>query len=436
MMKKVTLMPTLHFTMKSLQNSTHWLGYFVFIIFIFSLQSCEEKTSPLGQELIQDSERYHIKTDTLNAIDFFVTDTNRVVSYKQQVLFLGNMQNETFGNTKASFAATLVIEREVEDLWKSNDVIDSAELVLKYIPYGPDTHQEISVHKLTEKLGDTTYYSNFDFTPFYDPQNIATNTTIKEDSTIVVALSNDFAQFLFEGEDSLLTSTSFINYFPGIYCQVEQPVTNGGLFNINLNQTISPNAVRLFYHNTDDDKDTTYHFDYKITNAAYNAYTVENDYTGTDILEAQSNSEEEVDNPCYIQGLGGVKSKFYIPELDSYNKESNYAILKAELQIPVVDNYIKTIYPPVSQLYFYSRNEEGNYYPIRDQQEDVGTFSGAYNEDEGYYSFNITRYVTEIMNKVEENKTFYIYPASDNKTPNRVILNSDDAKLVITYTKH
>ncbi|HKK61609.1 MAG TPA: hypothetical protein VJ951_03560, partial [Bacteroidales bacterium] len=62
-------------------------GVLTFVIAL-GLQSCEEKTSPLGQELITEEERYQVLTDTLSLVETFVTDTNRFISYNQQSVFL------------------------------------------------------------------------------------------------------------------------------------------------------------------------------------------------------------------------------------------------------------------------------------------------------------------------------------------------------------
>lgn len=437
MMKKAILMRIQRSMTKYLASSTIAWGGILVIALAIGLQGCEEVTSPLGQELIKEEEKYHVLTDTISIVETYVTDTNRFISYNQQTIFLGHMQNEFLGTTKASFASTLVINATSnDDIFPAEAVVDSAELRLTYLPYGPTADQEIQVYKLTEELGDTVYYSDFDMTPFYDPASVSTGTTIKEDSTLTVALTDEFAEFLFAGEDSLQEPSSFINYFPGIYCEINEPRNNAGIFEINLAQTVNPNKIRLFYHNPADEKDTTYQYDFELSKSAYHLYTVNHSYEGSTVAEAKNNEETAVDDPFYIQGLGGIKSKFEIKGLDSYTPNANYAILKAELQMPIVDNYIKDVYTPPAQLYFYSKDENGDYRPIRDQSENAGVFGGQIDDDSDYYSFNITRYITEVLNQEEENKEFYIFPASDYRTPNRVMLNGGETKLIITYTEH
>jgi len=413
------------------------LGGVLTFVIALGLQSCEEKTSPLGQELITEEERYQVLTDTLSLVETFVTDTNRFISYNQQSVFLGHMQNELLGKTKVSFASTLVINAtSVEDIFPESAIVDSAELRISHRPYGPTPTQEIQVHKLTQELGDTIYYSDFDMSPYFDPQSIATGTRIQEDSTIVVALTDAFAEFLFAGEDSLESASSFINYFPGIYCQINEPRNNAGIYQISLNQTVNPNRVRLFYHDPADDKDTTYHYDYELSSKAYHLYTVEHDYAGSAVEEAKTNAETAIDDPFHVQGLGGIKSKFEIKNLEQYGADSSFAILKAELQMPIVDNYINDLYAPPAQLYFYSKNEDGDYMPIRDQRENTGVFGGKIDSDNNTYTFNITQYVSDVLNGKEDNKTFYIFPASDYNQPNKVMLNGANTKVIITYTKH
>lgn len=437
MMKKAILTPIQRSMTKFWVSSPALVGGLLIFILTMGLQSCEEKTSPLGQELITEGEKYHVLTDTLSLVETFVTDTNRFISYNQQTVFLGHMQNELVGRTKASFASTLVINAtSAEDIFPEGAIVDSAELRISYVPYGNTPDQEIQVHKLNQELGDTLYYSDFDMAPYYDPQSIATETTIKDDSTLVVALTDEFAEFLFAGEDSLQSASSFINYFPGIYCQIADPRNNAGIYQISLNQTVNPNRVRLFYHDPADDKDTTYQYDYELSSKAYHLYTVEHDYTGSAIEEAKTNDETAIDDPFHIQGLGGIKSKFKIPDLEQYAADSSYAILKAELQMPIVDNYVKDLYTPPSQFYFYSKDESGNFVPIRDQNENSSLFGGRLNSDNDTYTFNITRYVTDVLNGKEENKEFFIFPASDYKQPNKAILNGAETKVIITYTKH
>jgi hypothetical protein len=420
-----------------LASSPAFFGGLVILTLTIGLQGCEEVTSPLGQELIKEEEKYHVLTDTISLVETFVTDTNRFISYNQQTLFLGNMQNEFMGTTKASFASTLTFNvTSAEDIFPAEAVVDSAELRITFKPYGPTADQEIQVYKLTERLGDTVYYSDFDMTPYYNPESISTGTTINEDSTLVVALKDEFAEFLFDGEGYLTKVDSFIDYYlAGIYCQINEPRANAGIFEINLSEKINPNKVRLFYHDPTDEKDTTYQYDFELSKGAYHLYTIEHNYEGSTIAEAKNNEETAVDNPFYIQGLGGIKSKFEIKGLDSYTPNDNYAILKAELQMPIVDNYIKDLYTPPAQLYFYSKDENGDYRPIRDQNENSGVFGGQLDDDDNYYSFNITRYITDVLNQKEENKAFYIFPASDYRTPNRVMLNGGETRLIITYTK-
>jgi len=422
-----------------LASSPAFFGGLVIFTLTLGLQGCEEVTSPLGQELIKEEEKYQVLTDTISVIETFITDTSRFKSSNNKQVYLSHLQNEFWGTTKASFASKLSIRSVKPDVkvdtivFHKNAVVDSAQLHLAFDPYGPVANQQIQVYKLVTPLEDSLY-SDFDMKSHYFPIEVSEETTIRVDSTIKIDLKEEFAQFLFDGEEYLTSSDSLEeNLLPGIYCQITEPANNAGIFGINLSESVGKNEIRLFYHVPDDNKDTTYQYNFWLS-SINSLYTVKNNYEGSAIAEAKNNPESEVDDPFYIQGLGGVKSKIEIQGLDRYTADSNYAILKAELQVPIVNNYIKEIYSPINQLYLYTQEEDGRKVHIRDYTDGSTIFGGQPDDDNTHYTFNITRHITDILNQKEENKTLYFTPPFE-QNPGRVMLSGGETKLIITYTK-
>ena len=133
----------------------------------------------------------------------------------------------------------------------------------------------------------------------------------------------------------------------------------------------------------------------------------------------------------FFQGYDGVSSKITFSDYtETFNPDSSYSILNAELTIPVFKDNNFEHFPPPERLSFYYSDADSNLYQVENY--------GNYNDDKSQYSFNISKHLMNFLNGNIEDSCLNIGMSNKSPTnPNRVILRSgENIKLKVTYTKH
>jgi hypothetical protein len=154
-----------------------------------------------------------------------------------------------------------------------------------------------------------------------------------------------------------------------------------------------------------------------------------------DLLSAQGPNKE-----VYIQAMNGVATKIEFPSLLNLVKNKNIAVNKAELFITpkLASNFYDPIYAltlilinPKDPKRPY-RNNTGELAPIASEDRSTPQLA-YYDKSNNQYTFNITNYMSNVLNGTLDNNGFIINSVKDYRL-NRLILDKSSIKLRLYYT--
>lgn len=412
------------------------------IILVFSLSifiSCEEEISPLGSNLLPESDK--ILYDTTTAINFnSYLLKNEVFSTKTlSKPSVGHINDPFFGTIKSGFATrylttslSIVFNEEIADSSVLYLVIDST--------YGSlNKTDNYKVYQLNKPLSaDSSYKSDNALEDYYNESDLISENSRYDGDTLTIKLNQSFSQFLIPPSDSLYyyrTVDKFLEKYYGIAIVPEDRDDLGSLLNINLFHNES--KIRLYYGGSD-----SLTFNYRFVSSPgannhinFSEYTFDNEVGA--INEYLQNDSTETDSLIAIQGLGGMTSKIILDNYtDFLENDFKYSIINAELFIPVYkDENFETFFPP-ENLYFLFSDADSSLFQIDDYA--AGNFfGGKYDKNNSQYVFNISKHIRNILNGDIEDPTLYIRMVNNAFYPHRAILKAgNDIKLKITYTKH
>jgi len=421
-----------------------------------------------------------IKSQTIREGDVFTSGLTRHP--------IGYMRDPIFGITESSLAMT-VTPASVSYDFGTSPVLDSAVLVLNLDPqfYGDtaSTKYSIDVYQLTNKITafkssdvqahNSTLLGNFNSKIFpktpikiYDIITGKADTLKKVPAQIRIPLNKAFIQSTILSLPTTGTSTNakFIDYFKGLYAEINKTATTGpgGTAFINFSSTTS-SYLQLVYKKTN----STSGIDTVTTQFPINTSTgpvtanIKHDYTGTEIATqlqpANSNTQYNV---TYLQALAGVKTKISFPTLVNFTKTYGKTIVnKAELVVELSNGTFANPFAPAQRLSLYrwdvaeqpvnvpdhnpiTTNGGGD---VRAQPTDAA-FGGYFDSLKNRYVFIVTAYVQDLIDKKLTDYGTFLAPTSLTEfqlTPSassagRAVIGSasnptNKIKLNIYYTK-
>jgi hypothetical protein len=396
-------------------------GLSALILMAVVLQSCNDESYQIGLELLPEQDDIDVEQiDTLTFETYNIGPAGIPV-YDSIHLPFGIYNDPVFGQTKAGLMLEFspanyyirINEGVVVDTVIMNIYYDTIYGVQDYLP-------QIEVFALTTGIDKSTrYFTDFNKTGTYDPNNLSVSGTEKPDTTnrLSIRLDNDLGYSLLAMEelnDSILFTSYkidsiFDDHFKGLYLN---PVPGGNdkslidFYNISL--TVS-------FH-TEADTSVSISFAFYPTDTRY--LTVdgksvpmgdkmikifEHDYSGSAITHLNDSTFH--DTVMYLQSLGGAQAVLNISSLEQLRqKVGRVSVNSAQLFIPALNDsalLVDNFYP--SQLGMRILDDAVYYLP-----DDVlyqpsqyasafsymnGTFSGI---DWGYH-FNLTSYFHEYM---------------------------------------
>jgi hypothetical protein len=250
---------------------------------------------------------------------------------------------------------------------------------------------------------------------------------------IRIPINLNWAQKIFDasGQTELENNENFLEFIKGIYVK---GTAGQALIYFDLLNSFS----NLVIHYTVNDTVAST-FSLQLNNECQRVNVFEHDYSGT-LIQPESAPESAVE--VYSQGLGGVRSTFLIPGLDSL-RGSDIAINSAELILRVSPNFVSP-YPLPEQLFLVVLDSLNDNVNIIDQLESSSLIGGGYNATDRQYRFNIPRHVSAVINNEIENRRLAVLPSGRAIFGNSVVLAGgafpDPAyrpslKLVITQPK-
>jgi hypothetical protein len=420
---------------------------FLAIIIALSFSSCKKEDSQIGLNVQPGGDRIFIEHDSLAIFRSYIDLDDSVSSINLSYNLLGAYSDDVFGKTKSEIITQL--ELPSDNVNFSNQVEGSAlyansmKLYLDFIDfYGKGTEPlNIIVYEINEILYDSlTYYSNYSFTETYEqigsvsflPEFDGDNNFV--DTVIEIDLDLSFATKLLEADTMhYIDNQAFKQFFKGLYIVVED-VQNGGLLTCNLLSSVSETKMTLNYNDS-------LSFNYLISANAIRFNRFLHDYNEG---EFGPMIDDVPDSLLFVQSGGGTHARI---SFDNYQhwKDSSIAVLKAEMIIPVSENYYasSTFFKPVERLLFSIDQGDGTFafsydYLLSQNAGQETYFNGYFDEANMQYRFNITRYFQSLINGEEQNNTIKLFPLSTKIKANKVVLENgynNLIKLSLTYTK-
>lgn len=476
--------------MKHLKTYTQkWQTSFasLFVIALLTI-ACEDPISEIGSELILPNDKFgtYVTDTTTLELSTVLLDSN-ITSQNNRLLF-GRYVDPIFGSVEARpyFEVTSFDTLRGD----ANSIIDSVVLRLGYNHYAGDTLQPINmtVHRVKEKIGKniggltlnliesllykSTYFNtsslSYDSNPIgglnnFKPRPQATKTRVsKQDSlynTLNVKLNNAIGkEILSLGKNG--NDINFKEAFKGLVL-IPGANDNGSILGFEPSNSPTYNDGRpnfsfkssflgVYYH-TPNKKDTlrnVFPVSFEISpnyNNRFNQIITQR----TGVLAALKKPNDEIKagatGEIYVQGSTGVSGRIRFPNLLNLAKDGSVAINKVELELTSQKN-ITNVFPTAALELVYAnpnnskmpfRYGDGSLYVIPgtySTQTNPTTQITGYNPSKNTYSFDLTKYVNDVLKGRVKNDGFFITAARDFRA-NRLVLDRKSIKFKIYYTK-
>jgi len=460
------------------------LDLLTLLISLFIFSSCE-KTGTIGLDIAPEDSLKSVFTDTITVNTLTTKEDSVITSNISQNPF-GFLTDPVFGTTEANLALALNLPSDNYSFGTSPS-LDSAVLVLKYGDefYGDSlaSNYAINIHQLKSVFNTSKSYYNTNTWGDYGAEPvIGSVNNVKRfawnDSTSITAiikggpdkpatkvapqirirLSSDFINnhFLSANAKSKLTNnTTFSAFLKGLFVTINKNGSTGagGIIFFNLQSTVS--ALEIYYKTPNGTAIDTNVATFKAVGAS------EIKQTPTTLVQTQvqlQNPGANVSFPTvYVQPMAGLRTRLRFPYLNKLREKGNISVNKAELVVTAI-NAADNVFKPAPRLTLYQLDIAGQRRPVPDNAIGIDNrflderiFGGFYNATTKTYTFNITSYIQDLINKpIDQYDTFIapidlpltgrsnISPAAT--TAARAILGGKNhpqspIKLKITYTR-
>jgi len=398
-----------------MKKNIHIEIYFISICLLIFV-GCKEDTGTIGLGI--QSEDEFLNTDTHNStlVVAYSASHDSLVTSEVSTNMLGYLNDPVFGKTQAGIYTQFRLSSLDADFGE-NPEVDSIVLTLVYAGYYGDTLNsfKLNVYELDEEIKkNERYYTtsslkyNIGENLTEDPNcSISPRPTTRPDTSVSVYyisinLKKEFAdkKFISQSKRSVYASdANFLDYFKGLYLEASEPTGNGCMLSINM--TNSSSKLSIYYSNSKS-KNLKYSFN---MNDSTTHFGVFNHF---DYVDASPNLREQLKDTTsastkeilYAQAGAGIKIVLHFPylkkEFDSLKKFDSQKVIihRAKLVISQKDDALANYYPP-NALNIYTNPLAGYFLP--DYFLGTDYFGGKYNQEKKEYSFNITRYVQELI---------------------------------------
>lgn len=410
--------------------------FFFFILFLFA---CTKDPSEIGLNLRQDEQIIKgVVTDTIT-ISAYTIKEDSFATDERSFQLLGSFLDPVFGYVEASFV-TQVFLTSSNVSFGSNPIIDSVIMSLDYYSYYGDTtvSQQVYIYELEKDIYyDSVYYSSMKIDSYIPSQNIISTFTYSpkpSKDTLKIKLSNDFGQKILNASQTDLASNSnFVKYIKGIFLKTTSNYNKGSIISFSL---LNPKSkVTLYYHN---DQNTNLKYDLIFTNKCARVNIFKHDYTFSTINTI--NDTTCSDTLIYLQGAAGLNVLIKFPFIKQFQNLIPFAIVKADLIIPIYEDNDANIYKSPSKLLLVAKNASGSYDLLPDYNVSSSYFNGNKDNTKMEYRFNISRYLQQLASGQREDYGLLLMVSDNRVSAHRVIVKNSNSKLkplklVITYIK-
>lgn len=410
--------------------------------------SCQTKTN-IGYGILPEDDLINAEIIDTFSLNVYTLSMDTLATSGVSDLLLGEYFDPIFGYSKASFVCQFGLNEYPAFYQESSHIADSAVLTLildttaiNYYGNNQADHR-IKIYRLENDLDSTTYYANQDPTEFMTGNLIADETiNINSGSDQVkIILDQSVAEDFLDAENEVFTeSANFIDFFKGIYVMSETENTRPeAIYKFSVS---SESVLTIHYHFDNDTLPPGDPLEFKVTvnsSSAKRFNMFEHDYTGVSFENNIDDEDSPQDSVAYIQGMGGLRTKIYIPHLEALNELGDIVIYRAELVVKTAPSYLteENTYSAIENMLIAGHSTEYEYYLLPEYISGSSYLGEAYSDNE--YRFDIAAYIRNILDGTAENNGFYLFPSAGNVIFNRSVIttgdHSDKMKLYITYSE-
>lgn len=428
------------------------------------LSACRKPEDNIGLDLIPgDAQLGTVTTDTTTIIAYTLADTAvRTSGLTRNVL--GSYVDRQFGTLTCGMAVHLrLTSNNVGQGMNVGDLaVDSLVLSLVFdggAPiYGNAHPQVLVVRELAERLStDSTFHSDD------RPATIGTDLSWEPGAAITpqplvkpviagdtlpaqlrIRLSNELAQRLLSawGTNDLSNNDEFLDFFHGLAISAKEETVpgKGGLLNFLLEGGLS--RMTLYYRDTTPGNEDTLSYDFAINSNSLRYTFVERNFsTATDPRLVNGLQDSTLGSTLnFLQTFGGTRVALRLPHIASFPEVGMDALAKAELIIPIAEDYPIEL-PPQQLNFVFRKNDAGQDVNLPDFASGIGQYGGVFNSTNKEYRFNITRYVQGLLTEEYANTGIDVVAGFNGVTGNRAVLAGPGhperpMRLRLTFTAH
>ncbi|MEI6898721.1 MAG: DUF4270 family protein, partial [Bacteroidota bacterium] len=261
-------------------------------------------------------------------------------------------------------------------------------------------------------------------------------------------------KLLYAPSDVLLNNTNFVKFLKGLYIESSPLSVNGGLISFDMSNSLSKVVVYFKNHDTAGKIVDKLNYDFVINSSCarfnvfdHNQYAEASPEFKNLVLVNHPSPFDTVSgkNMLFLQGLGGVRIKFRLPDIKDYVKTHKIAINNAFLVLKNFETDTTLAPPPrITLLRSDSTGKKVGF--VIDDNEGSAYFGGTYLSGQRIYQFRISRYIQQLLSGTSENYDLYLQvndPTSNVLIPNRFkgtgtnpgpVLNADRLQLQLVFT--
>jgi hypothetical protein len=453
--------------LKSWNNHNNFRHLLIAIIFGTATFACSGPDE-LGMELLPSTDLISVRSLVDSYIPAYTFSEDSIRTDETTKSLMGSFVDPIFGKTTIDLACQFGLT--ANPAFKPDAIADSIFLYLYYREMYGDTltRQRLKVYELEDDIYVDKYNNAGHTGIYYENENLASYANnkllgecefvprwrVQYDSVygsfdtlyqeIKIPIDMSLAQKLISADSLQMDGKDkFLQYFKGLYVAVEPVAQNGTILSLELiaNSNMNGSALLMHYHqyNTTTSKLDTLSAAYIPTEFTARINSYKHDYSATPIKNI-INNEQEVSNRIYLQSTGGLRSKLFIPGLDTWKDSSNVAINKAELVFNV-DSVASdpTVYELPKQLLLTIIDSTGTEYLPLDYSFSPTFYGGQLDTTDYTYRFNITQHMQEVVKGKFKNSGFYLSTTKKNYEFRRVILLgsgvTNGVQLKIAYSK-
>ena len=433
--------------------------------------SCKKSENNLGINLLPEGSTLDgTYCDTFSIVSYSILDDSIRTDENanpDNLYLAGSIMDPVFGRTDATFVTNFSIPgNRIGSGFGIDAKLDSVVLALVYSnsSYGNINNPiTFNVYELSQAIySDSAYYSNDIFPHFFSDITYSGNgfTSIAKPNTLVtvgdeiqspqlrIRLKDEIGQRFIDDTLKIYNTPALQNALKGLMVSTKNSTltsSNPGYI-AKFKLTDLRSRMVIYYHNGNNPTTSKLELDMATSACRINTFQHDKTLSISDLKQQLFSPGQDTSlgqNRVFLQGVAGVRTKFYFPKLKFFNDSTKVAVNKATLILKVDEDpayFNSSLFPAPSRLTIEGVDQNGVNYILADQLLDGLAFDGNYNSSTKEYKFNLPYTVQKIMDNKLDNFTYRLRVVNNDVDPSRLVIggsknNTYPMKLVVWYSK-